>query len=58
VARAGLVAAGREPPVPVAAHGPLAAAVAPHEQLGKAHGPLAAVLAHGRPGALGKARER
>ena len=39
------------------AHGQLAA-VAPHEQLGAVGEPMVAALGHGRPAALGKARER
>ena len=39
------------------AHGQLAA-VAPHEQLGEVGEPMVAAAGHGRPAALGKARER
>jgi hypothetical protein len=39
------------------AHGQLAA-VAPHEQLGAVGEPMVAAAGHGRPAALGKARER
>jgi hypothetical protein len=41
----------------VVAHGQLAA-VAPHEQLGAVGEPMVAAAGHGRPAALGKARER
>jgi hypothetical protein len=41
----------------VGAHGQLAA-VAPHEQLGAVGEPMVAAAGHGRPAALGKARER
>ena len=39
------------------AHGQLAAVV-PHEQLGAVGEPMVAAAGHGRPAALGKARER
>jgi hypothetical protein len=58
-------AAAHERPVAVAprgrqaaaAHGQLAA-VAPHEQLGPVGEPMVAAAGHGRPAALGKAREQ
>jgi hypothetical protein len=50
-------AAAHERPVAVAPRGRQAAAVAPHEQLGAVGEPMVAA-GHGRPAALGKARER